>query len=156
MKRKSAIEERLIAALEPVIEGMGLELVDLELKREAGGRVLRIFIDSPEGIDLDTCADASEALSARLDAEDPIEGPYALEVSSPGLERPLTKKEHFARYVGERARIRTFAPIEGKRDFTGAIAAVDDAGVEIEVEGKRYRIEYDLIAKANLKPEIRF
>lgn len=156
MKGKSAIEERLIAVVEPVLEAMGLELVDLELKREAGGKVLRVFIDSPAGVDLDTCADASEALSARLDVEDPIEGPYTLEVSSPGLERPLTKKEHFARYIGERARIRTSEPLEGRREFVGVITEADDAGVEIEVEGKRYRIAYDLIARANLKPEIRF
>lgn len=156
MKGKSAIEERLIAVVEPVLEAMGLELVDLELKREAGGKILRVFIDSPAGVDLDTCADASEALSARLDVEDPIEGPYTLEVSSPGLERPLTKKEHFARYIGERARIRTSEPLEGRREFVGVITEADDAGVEIEVEGKRYRIRYDLIARANLKPEIRF
>lgn len=156
MRRKSALEERLVALVEPVLEAMGLELVDLELKREAGGKVLRIFIDSPAGIDLDTCADASESLSARLDAEDPIEGPYTLEVSSPGLERPLTKKEHFARYIGERARIRTSEPVDGRREFVGIIAEADDAGVEIEVEGKRYRIAYDLIGRANLKPEIKF
>lgn len=155
MRRKSAIEERLVGLVEPALEGMGLELVDLELKREAGGRVLRIFIDSPKGVDLDVCASASEKLSALLDAEDPIEGPYTLEVSSPGLERPLTKKEHFARYVGERARVKTFSPIDGRRDITGVIAVADDAGIEIDVEGKRYRIGYDLIAKANLKPEIR-
>ncbi|MCL5292540.1 MAG: ribosome maturation factor RimP [Actinobacteria bacterium] len=156
MRKKSAVEHKLSIIIDPVLGAMDLELVDLELRREAGGLVLRIFIDSPEGVDLDTCTDASNAISGALEIEDPIEGTYNLEVSSPGIERPLTKNEHFIRFVGERAKVKTFKPIDGRRDFTGVIGEADATGFEMDVEGRRYRIDYDEVAKANLRPEIKF
>lgn len=156
MRKKSPIDEELVRIVEPVLEKMGLELVELELKREAGGRVLRIFVDSPVGVDVDTCADASNAIGAALDRRDPIEGAYSLEVSSPGIERPLTKPEHFARSKGEKAKVKTAEPIGGRRDFTGVIVDADDEGFVIEVDGTETRVEYDKVVKARLKPQIKF
>ncbi|MHB0977609.1 MAG: ribosome maturation factor RimP [Candidatus Aquicultorales bacterium] len=156
MRRKNETEERLVALIEPALDRMGLELIDLELKREAGGKVLRVFIDSPNGVTLDTCADASNLLSETLDEKDPIVGPYSLEVSSPGIERPLTKKEHFKRFLGERVRVKTYGPVNGRKDFTGILVGADENGIRVKVDSDEASIEYAKISKANLKPELNF
>ena len=114
--------EELGKLLEPTVERLGYELIDLELR--LGGRqgMVRLFIDKPDGIDLDDCERVSRAVSALLDVEDPVPGNYNLEVSSPGLDRKLTKVEHFQRFVGETLKVELRFPIAGRRRFRGTLA----------------------------------
>ncbi|ACX52759.1 protein of unknown function DUF150 [Ammonifex degensii KC4] len=135
---------------EPLAERLGLELVDVEYKKEGGRWVLRVFIDKPSGVTLDDCEALSEALGEALDVEDPIPHSYSLEVSSPGVERPLKKPAHFQRFVGREVRVSTLAPVEGQRRFTGVLLAADEEGIRLETDGKELDLPYRLIAKANL------
>ncbi len=146
--------EELIELLEPAIEGMGYELTDLELKLGGRDGLIRVFIDKPEGIGLDDCEAVSRQISTVLDVEDPIPGHYVLEVSSPGLDRRLTKVEHFRRFTGEDVRIKLRFPVEGRRNFRGAIRAVDDDNVEVEVDGESHRLPIATIASARLVPTV--
>jgi ribosome maturation factor RimP len=126
--------------VEPVLAGLGYELVDVELS----GPTLRIRIDRDGGVDLDAIAQASEAVSATLDRHDPMPGRYTLEVSSPGVERPLRTPDHFRRFVGSTVVVRTHPTDEGDRRVEGVLAAADDEGI---VVGDR-RIPYDRIERA--------
>ena len=146
--------DELLAMLEPTVEGLGYELVDLEVK--VGGRngLVRVFIDQPDGIGLDDCEAVSRQVSAVLDVEDPIPGQYTLEVSSPGLDRPLTKREHFERFAGAEVRIRLRTPIEGRRNFRGAIRAVHEDSIDVEVDGQLHSLPIAAIASARLVPGI--
>ncbi len=121
--------------LEPGARALGCELVDVELA--GGGRhpTLRVYIDKPGGVTVDDCADVSRQLSAILDVEDPIRESYTLEVSSPGLDRPLVTAQDFARQRGETVRIKLQAPLAGRRNFTGRVLEVHDAEVVLEVQG---------------------
>lgn len=146
--------EELEQLLAPAVESLGYELSDLEVK--VGGRdgVVRVFIDHPEGIGLDDCEAVSRQIGTVLDAEDPIPGHYTLEVSSPGLDRRLRKREHFERFVGEDVRIKLRVPLDGRRNFRGAIGAVDDENVEVEVDGQSHRLPLAKIASARLVPSV--
>ncbi len=132
----------------PVVEAAGLELVDVTFRRESGRRVLRVTVDREGGVDLDTLAETSGRLSRRLDL-DPIDsGPYSLEVSSPGLERPLKRPEDFARRVGEKVKVRTVEPIHGARNHHGVIASVGADDVTIATETGERSLAFDQIASA--------
>lgn len=146
--------DELTGLLEPAIEGLGYELTDLEMK--IGGRegVVRLFIDRPEGIGLEDCERVSRQVSALLDVEDPIPGNYSLEVSSPGLDRRLTKMEHYRRFSGEVARIKLRAPLDGRRNYRGAIRAVDDENIEVDVDGEAHRLPIATIESARLVPAV--
>ena len=153
--------EELITLLEPAVEGLGYELSDLELKLGGRDGVIRVFIDkpgsagdNPDRVGLDDCEAVSRQISAVLDVEDPIPGHYVLEVSSPGLDRRLTKVEHFRRFTGEDVRIKLRFPVEGRRNFRGAIRAVDDDNVEVEVDGQSHRLPIATIASARLVPRV--
>ena len=115
--------------LEPTIARLGYELADLEVKVGGKNGVLRVFIDSPDGIGLGDCEKVSLAVSALLDVEDPLTGHYALEVSSPGLDRKLTKVEHFQRFTGEAVKVEMRFPIEGRRRFRGTLVSSDDENI---------------------------
>jgi ribosome maturation factor RimP len=132
----------------PVVEAAGLELVDVAFGRQGGRRVLRITVDRAGGVDLDSIADASERISRRLDVEDFDPGPYELQVSSPGVERPLRAAPDFARRVGERIRVRTTEPVEGSRTHTGTLVAAGDREVTIATDGGDRTIVYEDIASA--------
>ncbi|HEX6208455.1 MAG TPA: ribosome maturation factor RimP [Actinomycetota bacterium] len=133
----------------PVVEGMGLELVEATFRKEGGRRVLRVTVDRDGGIDLDTIAETSEKVSRRLDALDfGGDAAYTLEVSSPGVERPLRKPEDFAKRVGERVKVKTYAPIDGERSHRGEIVAADEEAVTIRVEDAERRMAWDDIASA--------
>ena len=133
----------------PVVEAEGLELVEVALTREAGRRLLRVTVDRPDGLDLDTVSQLSLKLSRQLDDEDFGAGPYALEVSSPGIERPLKSPGHFARALGEQVRVTTFAGAqEPSTVHTGELLSADDEGIEILVEGRTLRLAYGEIASA--------
>ncbi len=141
------------ALLEPAIEGLGYELIELELRVGRDG-LLQLFIDHPDGIGLDDCETVSRQVSAVLDVEDPIPGHYALEVSSPGVDRALTKPEHFERFAGEDVRIRLRTPIDGRRNYRGALRAVDGDSIEVEVDGQAHRLPMATIASARLVPAL--
>jgi ribosome maturation factor RimP len=139
--------------LAPLVEGLGYELWELEYSPGRGNGCLRLYIDAPAGITLDDCERVSRAVSEVLDAEDPIPGQYTLEVSSPGLERPLRTAQHFARFVGEAVSVETVQAIEGRRRFKGALTAAGADTVEVEVDGKRWTLPLGGIRKAHLAPQ---
>ena len=142
------------ALLEPTIERLGYELVDLEVRLGGGGGLVRAFIDKPTGIDLDDCEKVSLAVSALLDVEDPVPGNYNLEVSSPGLERKLTKPTHFQRFAGETVKVQMRFPIEGRRRFRGTLVSSDDENIVVEVDGESHSLPLKTIDTARLVPAV--
>lgn len=152
------LRERLTELLEPVIEALGYELVLLEYSPSRGASMLRIYIDSPGGINVDDCARVSREVSGVMDVEDPIQGAYQLEVSSPGLDRPLVKVEHYERFIGQQARVQLLAPREsgkaGRRRYVGAIASVTAHSVTLHTpEEGPVEFEFSEIERARLVPE---
>ena len=135
----------------PLAEGEGMEIVDVEFRHEGsrGGRILRLYLDKEGGTNVDDLTRMSRQLSELLDAEDTIDGAYTLEVSSPGINRPLKKPEHFARFIGKRIRIRTRDMIDGRRSFLGILGKVVEESVTLIQEGKQYRIPFSMIEKSN-------
>ena len=145
--------DELATLLEPTVERLGYELTDLEVRLGGKGGLVRVFIDKPEGIGLADCERVSEAVSALLDVEDPVPGNYDLEVSSPGLDRKLTKKEHFQRFTGETVKVRTRFPVEGRRRFRGKLMSVDDEEIVVEVDGQMHSLALATIDTARLVPD---
>jgi ribosome maturation factor RimP len=138
---------------EPILQSQGLELVDLEYRREAQGWVLRFYIDREGGVTVEDCAEVSGELGAVLEVRDLIVNPYVLEVSSPGLTRPLKKPEDFNKYRNRLVKVKTSEPIEGRRNFKGVLLGLEDDKVRLEMEGQSYEIPFRGIAKANLEFE---
>lgn len=136
--------------IRPVVETMGLELVEVAMVRESGRRVLRVFVDREGGVDLDTVAEASERIGRRLDLEgfQPGPGPYSLEVSSPGVERPLRRQDEFRRHVGERVKVRTRSPVDGASVHTGRLVAAGETDVTVATDGGEVTLSYDDISSA--------
>lgn len=143
------MRERLISLLEGPIEALGYELVEVEFPPH----LLRIYIDREGGVTVDDCEVVSRQVSAVLDVEDPIPGHYTLEVSSPGLDRPLRKAADYARFAGERAKVELLLPIEGRKRFTGTLKGCEAGEVSIEVDGVLHRLPLDGISKARLVSE---
>ncbi len=119
------------ALVRPVIEQAGFEFVELATTREHGRKVLRVVVDRPGGVDLDALSQLSATVSRHLDQEGYEDGPYGLEVSSPGIERPLKRPEHFARSVGEQVKVKTTAPMAGSRTHTGTLVSADEDAIVI-------------------------
>ena len=143
--------ETLIAEMiTPTVEALGLELWGIEHGGQGKNSLLRIYIDSEEGITIDDCERVSRQVSAILDVEDPIAGEYTLEVSSPGMDRPLFTEEQFKRYVGEVVNVRTRGPINGRRKFKGTLVEVSDGTVVINIDGEDYQLPHADIDKASL------
>ncbi|HVV16142.1 MAG TPA: ribosome maturation factor RimP [Polyangia bacterium] len=145
---------------EPYVRDAGFDLIEVQFGREQQGAVLRLFIDRPpagtetsELIGVDDCERVSRDISAALDVSDRIPYAYQLEVSSPGLDRPLRRERDFARFVGESARVRLEAGVEGRRNFSGTIRGAKDGRVEIACDGRSYELPIDDIVKANLVPD---
>jgi len=150
-----AVQDELDALLRPAIEALGYEFVGLEYVPNPKNRLVRIYIDrSPDGINVDDCAEVSHEVSAVLDLEDPIAGNYSLEVSSPGVDRPLFGPDQFRRFVGERAVVHLYAPVENRRKLDGIIVGVEDGRVALEVDGQIYRVGEAQIRRAHLKPDL--
>ena len=145
--------DEIQALLEPSIERLGYELTDLEVRLSGNGGLVRLTIDKPDGIDLDDCEKVSHAASALLDVEDPVAGNYNLEVSSPGLDRKLTKVEHFQRFNGETLKVSMRFPIEGRRRFRGTLVSSDDENIVVEVDGESHNLPLSMIDTARLVPE---
>ena len=141
--------------LNDVLPEMGLELFDLQFRREGHGQILRVTVDVPQGADagvtLENCGAVSRALGQYLDVEDCIPEAYHLEVSSPGLDRPLRNLAEFERYIGKMCKVRTHYPVDGDKVFVGEIKAVEDGQIALELEdGQSLRIEHENINKARL------
>jgi len=134
-----------------IADGEGMEVVEVELRPEGSrrGRVLRLYLDKHGGLNVDELGRVSRQLSELLDTQDIVEGSYTLEVSSPGINRPLKKPEHFQRFIGKRVRVRTGDMIEGRRSFLGILNEVTGEKIKIEVEGKQYEIPFSMIEKSN-------
>ena len=148
--------EAVKAVAERVATGRGFELVDVELKRQPGGAVVRLFVDKPGGIGLEDLQSVSEEVSAILDVEDPIASSYTLEVSSPGLDRPLKTEADYLRFVGKLAKLSSYEPIDGRRHWTGRLASAADGIVEIALEkegGAKCRIPFAKISHGRLEVE---
>ncbi|MGC8720311.1 MAG: ribosome maturation factor RimP [Thermodesulforhabdaceae bacterium] len=142
--------DELRSMIEPVINAEGVELLDLEFRRERQGYVLRIFIDHPDGITIDDCSRVSSTLSDFLDVADPIHHTYHLEVSSPGLDRPLRKPAHFERYVGSIITVKTLSSISNRKKFKGFLRAVSESEIVVECDGVSFTIPLESIDRANL------
>jgi ribosome maturation factor RimP len=138
----------------PILDGLNLELVDVEFKKEGPNWFLRVFIDSDTGVDLEDCGKVSEQLSEKLDEVDPIPQAYFLEVSSPGAERPLKKARDIEKAIGKNVFVTTYEPVDGEKAFEGMLEAFDGETITIEVKiktrKKSYDIPYDKVASARL------
>lgn len=138
---------------EPLLRSEGMTLVDVEYRREPRGWVLRLFVDKEGGVTLDDCAIVSRQLGDILDAKMNHDEPYNLEISSPGLDRPLTKPKHFVHFEGRAAVIRTNQPVGGKRHFKGVLAGFSEGVVKLVVDEQEVAIPYEVIKKAHLSIE---
>jgi ribosome maturation factor RimP len=159
--------EQLWQLAEPHIVGAGLELVELDFNREADGWVLRVYIDRPwqpgenaahdedpaTGISFEECERVSRDLSAALDVADAITHAYRLEVSSPGIDRPLRRARDFQRFAGRTTKVRTVEMVDGRRNFSGTIRGAQGDAVEVECDGRCYQIPVSAIARAHLVPD---
>jgi len=145
--------DELQKLIEPTVERLGYELTDLEVRLSGKGGLLRLTIDKPDGIDLDDCEKVSHAVGALLDVEDPVPSDYNLEVSSPGLDRKLTKVEHFQRFEGETLKVTMRFPIEGRRRFRGTLVSSDDENIVVEVDGESHSLPLAMLDTARLVPE---
>ncbi len=145
--------DELQKLIEPTVERLGYELTDLEVRLGGKGGLLRLTIDKPDGIGLEDCEKVSQAVGALLDVEDPVPGDYNLEVSSPGLDRKLTKSEHFQRFEGETLKVTMRLPIEGRRRFRGILMSSDDKNIVVEVDGESHSLPLSMIDTARLVPD---
>ncbi len=139
--------------LEPGARALGFEILAVELSGRGSNMVLRVYIDGPDGVTVDDCAKVSHQLSAILDVEYPIPDAYTLEVSSPGLDRPLSKRTHFEAVVGQQVKIQTHGYVQGRRRFTGLLTGVGDNTLTIDVDGEAYELPWSEIGKARLVPD---
>lgn len=147
-----ATREALIGLLEPAVATVGYELVEIEFSPASRRALLRVYIDRTDGdpVTLDDCERASRAISAVLDAADPIERAYQLEVSSPGFDRPLRTRAHFERFLGGEARVELAAPVDGRKRFRGRLLALDGEQLVMEVDGREWRLPLESVHKARL------
>lgn len=150
-----SLAERIEALLAPVAVREGFELVAVETAGATKRPVVRVLLDREGGIDIDAIVAANRWISEVLDAEDPVKGAYELEVSSPGVDRPLRKITDFERFAGQTAVVKT-TPVEGRGTFTGTITGTDGDAVLLDVEGQTFRFEIGAISKAHLKGEVDF
>lgn len=152
MKFEKLLEE-VRQVTEPLLQSQGFELVDLEYQREPQGWVLRIYLDREGGVTLDDCAEVSGEIGAVLEVKDVIPNPYVLEVSSPGLTRPLKKPEDFNKFSNRLVKIKLYEPLEGRKNFKGNLLGLEGEKVRLEIEGRVYELPLQGIAKANLEIE---
>src|ERR1044071_8887637 len=148
------LRDQLRELLAPVVAGLGYQLWELEFLPRSGGGLLRIYIDSSNGISLDDCERVSRAVSETLDAADPIPAQYTLEVSSPGLDRVLRTREHFERFAGERVKLEMMQPVEGRKRFSGRLLGVGEREITLELESRRINLPIDDIHRARLAPDM--
>ncbi len=147
-------ERQVCALLQPSVGGLGYELVGVELDRSGARSILRVFIDRDAGITVGDCEAASRQIGAVLDVEDPVPESYFLEVSSPGLDRPLLTADHFERFAGHPVRLRTTEPVDGRRGWRGRLVGCREGNVVVREGDDERLIPLGLVGKANLVPEV--
>ena len=147
------IVDQVHAIADPILFNEGIELVDIEYRRETKGWVLRLYMDKEGGVTLDDCTRVSQEVGRSLDVEDFIQTPYNLEVSSPGLTRPLKTEKDFMKYCNRLIKVKTVDPVENRRQFKGELLGVSKGQIEIKVEGEVFQISLSNVAKANLEIE---
>lgn len=153
--RPARMNEKAVAAkvydlAMSLCEAEGLDLVHVEFQRESGGRILRLYIDKPSGVTLDDCVGVSRQMGDILDVNLTAIGPYSLEVTSPGPDRPLSRRAHFEQFVGNRAKIKTVRPLNGQKNFNGILAGISGGQVKLQVGEKMVTIAIEDISKARL------
>lgn len=141
--------------VEPVVKGLGLELWGIEFTLAGKNSLLRIYIDGPEGVTVDDCARVSHQVSGLLDVEEPISEQYSLEVSSPGMDRPLYTLEQFKAYAGNTIQLRLRMPFDGRRKFKGILNGVEGDEVLLVVDNEEYLLPHELIERANVVPQFK-
>ncbi len=148
----SGKEDELAGLIRPAVEGLGYEMVGIEHLPMGKHSVLRIYIDSADGITVDDCSRVSHQVSGVLDVEEPIKGQYTLEISSPGVDRPLFNEEQFARFIGSKVKLRLYRPLEGKRKINGVIEKVEGENITIRdsASEQHFQLQMDDIDKANI------
>lgn len=139
--------------LEPAVGAMGYELLGVQRLKQQRGTLVRVYIDHEDGITLADCERVSHQVSGIFDVEDPVRGEYALEVSSPGLDRPLFTPAHFVRFTGRRARVQLFRPLAGRRRFSGILQGCQAGQVALMEDGTLHTLPFEQIEKARLVPE---
>lgn len=144
------IQNELVQLLAPTISDMGYELWGCEYLAQGKHSLLRIYIDKADGIGIEHCQEVSKQVSALLDVEDPIPGNYSLEISSPGIPRPLFYSWQYQRYIGQAVQIKTFKPVNGKRKISGIIISVSENAVLVDINGEHQELIFSNIVKANL------
>ena len=143
--------EKVAALAEGVAQDELVELIDVEIATEGPRCIIRVFIDREGGVRLGDCVSFSRKFSAILDVEDPVERAYSLEVSSPGMDRRLSRPKHFAACRGKRVKVSLSAPVEGSRNFRGVLRGSDEEGIDLDRGGRTFRLPYRLMRKANLE-----
>ncbi|SRR5579883_2631849 len=144
-----SLRDRLAA----IVTALGYEFVGSELAGQGRGSVLRVYIDKDQGVTVDDCSKVSRQISAMLDVEDPIQGQYSLEVSSPGLDRPLFEISHFQKYIGQKVKIRLLAPIDTRRNLVGILTRVEGMNIHLIVDAVEVVVPFSEIDKAKLIAE---
>ena len=145
-----AVSDQIEQLIEAPIESLGYELLGVEYIKNGRDTVLRIYIDSSQGISIEDCERVSHQVSGVLEVEDPISTAYSLEVSSPGFDRPLFKEKDFVRFAGAEAKISMKLPVQGRRNFKGMLEGFSDGNILIEVDGEVYELPLTKLAKARL------
>lgn len=149
----SSIQQKLIDLLDPVAESLGCELWGIDYSSQGRHAMLRIYIDKVGGVSLEDCEKISRQSSSVLDVEDPIKSEYTLEVSSPGMDRPLYKLPHYEQSIGERIQVRLRLPFDGRRRFTGLLKSVENEEIVLEVDNEEYVLPIESIDRANVTPQ---
>ncbi len=150
-----SVLDELNRLIRPAVEALGFEFVGLEYVSNPKNRLIRVYIDrEPDGIGVEDCAEVSGEISALLDVEDPVSGQYSLEVSSPGIERPLFEPEHYRRCIGEEVLVHLHAPIDRRRKFRGRVVDADDSKLVLDVDGDSVELAFEQIRRGNLKPDM--
>jgi len=151
---KAPVTQSVTELIEPGLQADGLELVDVEFKKEGKNWILRIYIDREGGVTLSDCQKVSRLAGDLIEVEEVIEPVYTLEVSSPGLNRVLKKEKDFLKYSGKKIYVQCHAPMDGRKKFTGILTGFINQSIHLEVDGQHYTIPLNLVAKANLVIEI--
>lgn len=150
---KETVAARVWQVAEPLVADEGLEIVDIEHRRESRGWVLRLFVDREGGVGLDDLTRVSRQLGDLLDAHDVVPGAYTLEMSSPGINRRLRRPDHFSRYIGEKIRVKVTTPQDGRRVFVGTLESVEEGGIRVSDQTGVHAIAFADIAQANYEAE---
>jgi len=148
----SSKQTQLEELISPVVESLGCVLWGLEYSTHGQSALLRLYIDKPDGVLVEDCERISRQVSSVMDVEDPISGEYTLEVSSPGMARPLYKLEHFKQFAGSQVKLRLRIAFEGRRKFSGLLKGIEGDEVVLEIDKEEYLLPYELIDKANVVP----